>query len=402
MKRRFLFFSLFVASLSLGIFINRVSRLREVYRSICDLSEEHFYRDDDHLEDWLSKCHRHAAQFPLTGSVELFMDDVQQLMGELKVSHFSIYSPVQEGRLWRSESLDTGLRARFIEDHLVVFQVIKASAADRAGFRSGDDIVHVPGIDQLTPWGAEHRSGEYQLRRGNKTLILTVVAEPLVIDESPQLTALNVRTARLEIPSFRSEFFAQKSWREMAERLLPFQHLIVDLRDNVGGNFAAMLRALSVLQCSGHLAGILVQPRFPTRAQADLDDNTSDEYQIGELNHYRKLHLRTFKGYPCFRGRVTVLTDAYTSSVSEIFTSSLLHRPGARVWGQHTAGDVVLAVFYDLPGLGAGYSFSIPEAVFYTPDGHQLEGQGVWPQRELYYDLNQALHGVDNWVRAAF
>ena len=36
--------------------------------------------------------------------------------------------------------------------------------------------------------------------------------------------------------------------------------LIVDVRENAGGNFVAMLRALSTLQCGGRTIGTLEQP----------------------------------------------------------------------------------------------------------------------------------------------
>jgi hypothetical protein len=41
-----LLFLLFLGCILLGIYLNGRSRFREVYRSVCDLTEEHFYRED--------------------------------------------------------------------------------------------------------------------------------------------------------------------------------------------------------------------------------------------------------------------------------------------------------------------------------------------------------------------
>ena len=162
-----------------------------------------------------------------------------------------------------------------------------------------------------------------------------------------------------------------------------------------------MLRALSTFMCTERSAGQVVQPRKNLPDKKFLIDDLSDAVQIKELESHRNIGLRTYKGYGCFNGRVTVLVSSDTSSVSEIFASVMVHRPRSRVWGQPTAGDVLLAVWYDLPLLGPGYSFSIPEAEYITPDNVQLEGRGVLPQNELYFDLKIARTGKDEWIEKA-
>jgi C-terminal processing protease CtpA/Prc len=397
--RRLLFFIVFVTAFALGTVLTQVGRYRDVFRSICDLTAEHFYRDDAKLKDWFASCRKRAASIPVTISNPSFLDEVQDQMNLLNVSHFSIYSPAEDRKLWKGEAVDTGIRSRFIEDRLVVYHVFAESSAARAGVKPGDEIKELPGIDQVTPWGAEHRAGWFTLSRRGKKLRLNLVPTALNVDSSPQVEKLSEKTALLTITSFRSEYFSSESWRKVAAKLRGFSHVIVDVRENSGGNFVAMLRALSTFQCEeGRLIGSLVQPRRAGPDKPGFDDDTDDTHQLGELENYHSIQLKTFKDYGCFRGKVTVLISSETSSVAEIFADNFNYRPNSRVWGQPSAGDVVLAVWYDLPALGPGYSFSVPEAVYMNREKKILEGQGVYPQKDLYYDLELSLAGQDSWL----
>jgi carboxyl-terminal processing protease len=230
---------------------------------------------------------------------------------------------------------------------------------------------------------------------------IVIKSRSLMPDSSPRVEALDRRTALLTIPSFRSEYFVADKWMEIARQLPRFDHVIIDVRENAGGNFVAMLRALSTFMCGQRSVGQVVQPRKNLPDKKFLIDDLSDAKQIQELENYRNIDLRTYEGYGCYRGRVTVLISSETSSVSEIFAAAFLTRPHSRVWGQPSAGDVLLAVWYDLPLLGSGYSFSIPEAEYVTPDKVQLEGRGVMPQNELHFDLKISRSGKDEWVEEA-
>ncbi len=399
--RRLFLFVLFMICLGAGLALNLGSRYRDVFRQVCDLTESHFYKADDRLGEWIKECRYRAARVPLFTSSERLLRDIQDQLNELTVSHFQIYDPNEDKRLWKGESIDTGIRARYIEEFLIVYKVVKGSAAFDAGVRAGDEVVAITGTDQVTPWGSMRRAGRFTLRRAGEEKTVVIQPRTLQIDSSPQVSELDARTGVLDLSSFRAEFFSTEKWRAVVSKIQPFQHLIIDLRENAGGNFVAMLRALSTFMCQSRSVGTIIQPRKKLPAKKFYDDNLSDGHQIKELEKFRSIELRTFGTYGCFPGRVTVLVGSDTSSVAEIFANSFIARKNSRVWGQRTAGDVVLAVWYDLPLLGPGYSFSIPEAEYITPQKEALEGRGVQPQNELYYDLKTSLSGKDGWIESA-
>jgi C-terminal processing protease CtpA/Prc len=74
-------------------------------------------------------------------------------------------------------------------------------------------------------------------------------------------------------------------------------------------------------------------------------------------------------------------------------------RPNTKVWGVPTAGEVVVARWFDLSPLGfSGYSLSVPIAGFTTATGIELEAEGITPSKLLFYDLSQARRGEDSWI----
>jgi carboxyl-terminal processing protease len=399
--RRLLFFLAFILCLGAGLLLNHASRFRDVYRSICDLTEDHFYKADARLEKWVRLCRLKAARVPLRSDEAALLRDIQDHMNELQVSHFQVYDPNEDKRLWKGESVDTGIRSRYVEDLLIVYRVEKGSAGEEAGIKPGDEIISLPGTEQVTPWGAMRRTGKFGIKRRAKEMEFEVKARDLIVDSAPKLSVLKPGVALLNLSSFRSEYFPPGKWKEIAAGLSAFGHVIVDVRENAGGSFVAMLRALSTFHCGGHLIGTILQPRKALPAKDALDDDTSDLHQIEELEKYSSVGLRTYGGYGCYKGKVTVLMGPDTSSTAEIFAESFLKRPHSRVWGLPTAGDVILAVWYDLPALGRGYSVSIPEAVYLTSSKEELESRGVTPQRELQYEIEQSLLGKDSWIEDA-
>src|SRR5262245_60914545 len=107
--RRLLFAFIFIASLSAGFFIQQAGLNGEIFRSICDLTENNFYKTGPALDRWVSECRRQAARVPFGLSRGALVDRIQDLMGALNVSHFMIYSPSEDKKLWQGRAVDSGI-----------------------------------------------------------------------------------------------------------------------------------------------------------------------------------------------------------------------------------------------------------------------------------------------------
>src|SRR5688572_14684997 len=127
--RRLLFFLLFLSGLVAGVWIYHGTRYRDVFRAVCDLAEDIFYKQDIMFARWVQRCRHQAAHIPMRMKSDQLLLTIQDQMNEMEVSHFSIYDPAEDRRLWLGESIDTGIRSRFVEDSLIVYKVIPGSAA---------------------------------------------------------------------------------------------------------------------------------------------------------------------------------------------------------------------------------------------------------------------------------
>ena len=214
--------------------------------------------------------------------------------------------------------------------------------------------------------------------------------EPEAVSQSkePLYSLVEKDWGYLSLRSFLPQYFEQAQWSELVDRAEPVKNLIIDLRQNQGGNFVAMLRVLSSLICKpATRIGRLERPKTQNSQRVVFEDLLEDADQLKTLETFRYAEMHTFSGYPCFQfERMIVLTDYQTASVSEIMTFALKHH-GALHFGDRTAGSVLVGVWYPLHQLGKGYWISLPEAYFTSFDGSFIEGEGVWSDFDI--NLNQ-------------
>lgn len=390
-----LLFSLFCFQLVVS------SQYSQAFLQACDLVIKKYFQQDQNLEKWASECREEAQSLRLWRAREGSFIGLRQALHSMEVSHLDVYNPVEEGRMWKGQDRETGIRTRWIEDRFVVVDLIEGGPGAKSGVLLGDVVLAIDGSPIRSSWSIQKEAGKYTLLRGDQEFELEISTEPLQIDEGPTLNSMGSQLGYLKVTSFRGEYFEDQAWRKLARKFDPFDRLIVDLRGNPGGNFVAMMRALSVFICQPMLVGSLELPQRPTPGVLSLPNNMNELDQIELLQKVSRLDLVTFEGYPCYKGEVRVLVDSQSASVTEIFAEALRTSDKSKVYGQATAGDVVLAVWYALPLFGPGFSLSIPEALFVTPEGESLEGIGVWPDQVLDYQLGEALQGKDSFVLRA-
>lgn len=379
MMRRLLIFTGFLIPFALGFYLTQKSQIRSTYSGICNLIEEHFYDNGEAIEKWLNKCHQFSQSIPPFANPEVVLTDFQDLMDRLGSSHFQIYNSEQDQRLWQGVSLDSGMVFKHIKNQVVIIRVAEGSSGEETGFKIGDVVLKINGETPPQDKDLSEIEGLYEILRGQTQLTKNLKIKRFQMDGPPTF-----KDGVLGITSFRAEYFEKESWQNLVSKFNGRNHLVIDLRSNYGGNFVSMLRALSPFFCKPTAVGTLKVPRTEKPELREFKDSLADEDQILDIDVASAVLLKTFPDYgPCYKGKLDVLITPITSSVSEIFASSLKEQKNARLWGDNSAGEVVLAVWYRLPELGDRYSISIPQAMYYTSAGKSIEGVGVIPDYYL-------------------
>jgi carboxyl-terminal processing protease len=99
-----------------------------------------------------------------------------------------------------------------------------------------------------------------------------------------------------------------------------------------------------------------------------------------------------------YAGPVAVLIDGMSASTTEIFSSGIQEIGRAVIIGERSAGAALPSIFQKLP-TGALFQFAIAD--FKTPKGVLIEGRGVIPDIEARYDRASLLAGRDAQLDAA-
>ncbi len=418
------------------------ANLQNSVRWTCDIIHEAYYKKSPELDQWRKSCQEIAQDVSLGASKADAIKLLNSELNQVGISHLSIYSPEKSEEMWDNKAVDNGLRIRNVDGAYLIYAIVPESAASEFEIKIGDEVTKINEEPIRSAYEARFRSGKFDIRRlkegvagrneaagpaESKTsaasltasgtvnegsnsnyeeLEVVLLARELVEDLSPTYVELSPTVGLLKIQSFLPQYFEKYSWMKRVVLFSSIPNLIIDLRENAGGNFVAMLRALSPFMCKATSVGIISAKieagKNASEVKSSLPDDLESRIQIDEIESESSLSLKTFDGYGCTNAHVTVLVDVDTASTGEIFAYAMSGRPGSRVWGVPTAGEVVVARWFDLSQLGfGGYSLSVPIAGFTTTDGLELEAEGITPARLLFYDLSQSRRGEDSWISAS-
>jgi carboxyl-terminal processing protease len=309
------------------------------------------------------------------------------MLGELRDPHTRVFAP-GESTDWRVQRyVSVGVAVRELAGAIVVTDVEHDSTASLAGLRAGDEIVSVDGVPAETLVAqrlAEQSAGDSKSARllavtrlfdGQRDTYVSV-AYRHAGDERERTVVLR-RETRTRKPTFeikserdgvrvvRFNLFTPEAAAEFARALVGklrgARAIVIDLRDNGGGEADAMADFASTLLPSGVSLG-----RFTDReGRVRLEPTT------------RSVLLSSADSIARFHGRVVVLTNERTASAAEVFTAAMRESGRATVVGEQTCGCVLgIERRQQLPDGGV---LDISETDYHTAAGERLEGAGLRP-----------------------
>lgn len=262
------------------------------------------------------------------------------------------------------------------QNKIVVVGVSPEGSAERAGIRSGDELVDVDEIpvqgmtlDQITKQIRGERGTKVSLGlvRGSAkhTVLVTraavsarAVTHASIMDSGRDRQKLGyIRLASLSLPGCGDEM--QKALSKLQSE--GAGGIVLDLRDNSGGLLAAAVSIADMFIDGGVL--------FST-----VDSDGYKNVQVA-TSQKRKVTLP-----------MVVLINNKTAGVSELLASCLRDRQRAILIGEKTTGRGLVAAINPL-GDGSGINVSI--ATLLTPSGAEINKVGVLP------DLPVVLKGED-------
>lgn len=273
-----------------------------------------------------------------------------------------------------TQNLDTGVTT--------ASSVYEDSPAMKAGMKDGDIIYQVEGRD-VSGMALEEISGSIKGEKGT-TVEITVLRgeereEVTLTITRDTIQAETVKTRMLEdeigylaISEFDSVTLEQ--YREGLAELTAqgMEGLIVDLRGNPGGNLDTVCEILDLMLPEGLVV-------YTEDKDGNRQEFTSDEAQEVQVP-------------------LAVLVDGNSASASEIYAGAIQDYGIGQIVGTKTYGKGVVQTIYDLKD---GTSLKLTVAEYFTPNGRNIDGEGITPDVEVTYQRDENDPEADNQLDRA-
>jgi len=298
---------------------------------------------------------------------ELTEAAIDGMIASLDDPYTDYYNPEE----WAEYQLDMlgeytgiGVQVTYDEENnaISVTHVFKNSPAEKAGVKDGDFIFGADGetfeeyeyqdiVDAIR--GEPGTTVVIDLMRGEEQIQLEIVREHVVAEQA------FYEMLDDEIGYFELYSFTGNAWEMFKEARIFFeeneaQSIIIDLRNNLGGDLGQVTNMLDVLLPEGKL--ILTRDREGKEASLSSDKNMWDIPLV-------------------------VLVNEYSASASELFSIAIQDYDRGPVIGEVTYGKGVVQSVLPLENGKTGIKITTSE--YFSPDGRSINKTGVTPDYEI-------------------
>lgn len=273
-----------------------------------------------------------------------------------------------------SQDLESGV--------ITLVQIYEDSPAAKAGLKDNDILTKVGDIEvtdmdlsEVVTYikGEKGTDVDLTVLRGEDAEEITVTATRDTVEaQTVKYEMLEGQTGYLSVSEFDSVTYAQ--YEEALNELTAqgMTGLIVDLRNNPGGNLNTVCEMLDLVLPKGTI--VYTEDKDGKRETATSDD----EHQINVP--------------------MVVLVNGNSASASEIYAGAIQDYGIGKIVGTQTYGKGVVQQIFDL---GDGTSVKLTIAEYFTPNGRSIDGEGITPDVEVEYEADENNPEADNQLEKA-
>jgi carboxyl-terminal processing protease len=362
--------------------------------------------------DWDKVRQQYAPRVAAVKSDGELYGLLQQMLGELRQSHFQIIPPeaVVQSDSKEPEEGGIGIDIRVIDNQAVITRIEQGSPAAYAGLRLGFVIKKVDdtAVDQIVERFSKSKESPALVRLhmvrsvlGRITGAPKTMVRIVFLDERDQLREVHITRERLKgemSPAFGN--FPPQYTEFESKRLaggigyIRFNIFVTMLMDRIRAAIRGMNDAPGIIiDLRGNPGGV--------GGMANGIDGMLETKQtsLGVMKmRTSQLNYITFPQPGAYSGPVVILMDGGSASTSEVFAAGMQELGRASIVGERSAGAALPSVFTKLP-TGALLQYAVAD--FRTPKGVLIEGRGVMPDREVNLARRTLLEGRDTQLEAA-
>ena len=388
-------------------------KYEEIFVQIWTTINDNFFDPNFLGVDWKAVRTQYGAKVAAVRDDAKFAELMNEMVRRLPVTHLGVRPPEKGVKLGIAvKTVDIGSKK-------VVASVDAQSDAYRQGIRPGDIVL----TDEKAARGGWGTKAEISLQDcGGHLRSLSVRREPMrwppprpsirwrVLRPTPEKELGYIQI--LDFEDDKRDDFAPLVDKAMGE-LSETDGLIIDIRDNPGGNlsllrlvsyvtpkpqFAVALLSRPFLQKMGHAPDVLspeamaklprVTAAYTTKAIVDA----MKENGGGAAFYTEEIPTQ-------YKGKIVVLMNGGSSSAAEGFAGIMKGHPNTILVGRKTAGVMAGAENFDMP---YGWTLRFPTHSSWRPDGRSWRDESIPPDVEVPLTRQDVCNDVDNDFAKAF
>lgn len=299
---------------------------------------------------------------------EVMMDEIYAGITNGLGDEHSEYLPPDENdsfsQLFEATKNGLGMMYDSSGEFPVVTKILPNSPASLIDLYPGDEIrkindtiIDETNKDDLISILDQTKENIIEIYRPSTSQNLIVKSKTGTYD-SPTVYAkmIDSSTGLIKITTFGSNTASEFEVKLNELETQNIEHLIIDVRDNPGGELDAAIA----------IANLLIYSDKPFLTIKD-EDEVVDEY-ISKLD--------VEKNY-----NISILINENSASASEVLTSALSETMGSIVVGNTSYGKGSVQTYFDTPLIGGGAKITYRH--WYTPNDENVDGVGITPDFEV-------------------
>lgn len=278
--------------------------------------------------------------------------------------------------------IGAGMTQNLQTGEITVTNVYQDSPAEEAGLLTGDVLYQVDDhkiqdqdLSEIVSWikGEEGSEVELYVYRGEERKSHTLTAVRAKIQtQTVEYEQKEENIGYIRIQEFENVTYEQfKSALETLESQ-GMQGLVIDLRNNPGGNLDTVVEMLRQILPEGRIVSI--------------------------KDKYGKEDVYDCDGKHEFRKPLAVLVNGASASAAEIFAGAVKDHGLGTLVGTTTYGK---GIVQDLFSFDDGTMLKVTTAEYFTPSGENIHKKGIRPDVEIEYVYDEENPSYDNQLQKA-
>lgn len=257
-----------------------------------------------------------------------------------------------------------GARVKTFKDKLVIIEPYKDYPADKAGLKTGDEIIKVDNVAVETYKdgagnllkGAPDSSVNVTYKRQGKTLTATIKRAEVEINAVPHFSLVNDKTGYIVLSKFNKKAHAETNYALRDLKAQGAEKIILDLRGNPGGLLNEAIKIVNLFVPKGQLV-VTTKSKVKKYNKTYYTQSEPIDTQIP----------------------LVVLVDGGSASASEIVSGALQDLDRAVIVGSRSFGK---GLVQRPKALTYGTQVKITISRYYTPSGRCIQALDYWNRNE--------------------